>query len=111
MPVKNAAMSGEMPLLPTLEATEANDLPGPTSTARYRLAQCGGGIRVVVADSGGRRQRGEEGVVGLGSALCGGAATVTAAATPTSARTAHLRFALFTVATLVYSGHIDNTVR
>ena len=31
MPVKNAAMSGEMPLFPTLDATPANDLPGSTS--------------------------------------------------------------------------------
>ena len=33
MPVKKAAMSGEMPLgaAPTLEATEAKDLPGSLS--------------------------------------------------------------------------------
>jgi hypothetical protein len=45
----------------------------------------------------------------IGSA-CAGAATVTAVATPTRV-TVRYRFDLFTVATLVYSGHIDNTVR
>ncbi len=63
MPVKNAAMSGEMPLFPTLDATQANDLPGSTSIGTHGLAQwrwprC----RIVVADAG-VVQCGEESVV------------------------------------------------
>ena len=40
IPVKKAAMFGEMPLgaAPTLEATEANDLPGSTSMGQIDWA-------------------------------------------------------------------------
>jgi hypothetical protein len=51
-------------------------------------------------------ERNELSVVG---SACTGAATITAVATPTKV-TVRLRFALFTGTTLVYSGHIDNTV-
>ena len=51
-------------------------------------------------------ERNESSVVG---SACAGAATITAVATPIKV-TVRLRFALFTGTTLVYSGHIDNTV-
>jgi hypothetical protein len=41
---------------------------------------------------------------------CAGAASVIAVATPTKI-TVVFRFVVFTGVTLVYSGHIDNTVR
>jgi hypothetical protein len=40
MPVKNAAMSGLMPLFDTVEYTEASDLPGSTSIGQIDCPSC-----------------------------------------------------------------------
>ena len=107
IPVKNDAIWGEMPWLPMLEATEANDCPGCTNIGQTDCpseAVAFGSMKPMPALFSAERK---ESLVG---SACAGAATVTAVATPTNV-TVRLRFALFTVATLVYSGHIDNTVR
>ena len=107
IPVKKAARSGLMPLSVTLDYTDAMVLPGSTSIGQIDSPSevvAAGSLKPMPAlDSASRNE-----VSVVGSA-CAGAAIVTAVATPTKV-TVRLRFALFTGATLVYSGHIDYTV-
>ena len=106
IPVKNAAMSGLMPLLETVEYTEARFLPGSTSIGQidcpsfsvlaaspYPMPASFNALRNVVstgwADAGAARQ----------NASAGPARVM-----------AIVRFVLITGETLIDNSHIDNTL-